>query len=140
MKNDELKFYSNILSEKNSDNELFETFDKMHNEHVETLKKDMDRLKNIEYYKKHGLKRKIGYLFHGMPGCGKTASVVAMALYDSRHIIEIPFSLLITHNELEQILNITNINNIEINYNNVIFMFDEIDIDMINIDSINILK
>ena len=63
-----------------------------------------------------------------------------MALYDSRHIIEIPFSLLITHNELEQILNITNINNIEINYNNVIFMFDEIDIDMINIDSINILK
>lgn len=135
MENNQLIFNSRILSESNTDRELFETFDNIHNEHVETFKKDIDKLKDLEYYKSHGLKRKKGYLFHGVPGCGKTSSVVAMALYDSRHIVEIPFSLLSTHQEFEKIMNLKLINNIEINNNNIILLFDEIDIGMEKIGS-----
>jgi hypothetical protein len=137
IKNDQLIFNSKILSESNTERELFETFDNIYNEHTTTFKRDIDKLKDLEYYKSHGLKRKKGYLFHGIPGCGKTSSVVAMALYDSRHIIEIPFSLLTTHQEFEKIMNLKSINNIEINNNNIILLFDEIDIGMEKIGSRN---
>ena len=135
LKDNKLVFNSRVLSEENTPNELFETFDKIHNEHVITIKNDIDRLKNAEYYKKHGLKRKKGYLFYGIPGCGKTSSVIAMALYDSRHIVEIPFGLLTKHDEFEEIMNLKSINNIEINNNNIILLFDEIDIGMEKIGS-----
>jgi hypothetical protein len=135
MKDNQLIFNSKILSETNSDNELFETFDKIYNEHVDKLIKDIDKLKDILYYKSHGLKRKLGFLFYGIPGCGKTSSVVAMALYDSRHIIEIPFSLIKTHEEFEKIMNLKSINDIEINNNNIILLFDELDIGMEKIGS-----
>lgn len=138
MKDDQLVFNSRILSESNTERELFETFDNIYNEHTETFKRDIDKLKDLEYYKSHGLKRKKGYLFHGIPGCGKTSSVVAMALYDSRHIVEIPFSLLTTHQEFEKIMNLKSINNVEINNNNIIMLFDEIDIGMEKIGSRNI--
>lgn len=135
MKNDQLIFTSRILSESNTERELFETFDNIYNEHTEIFKRDIDKLKDLEYYKSHGLKRKKGYLFYGIPGCGKTSSVVAMALYDSRHIVEIPFSLLTTHQEFEKIMNLKAINNIEINNDNIILLFDEIDIGMEKIGS-----
>ena len=48
---------------------------------------DIKRLRDIEYYQKNGIKRKKGYLFYGHPGCGKTLSVIAMALEDNRHIL-----------------------------------------------------
>lgn len=137
IKNNQLIFNSKILSELDTDKELFETFDKIHNEHVEFFKKNIDKLKDIEYYKTHGLKRKRGFLFHGIPGCGKTSTVVAMALYDSRHIIEIPFSLLSTHQEFEKIMELKSINDIEINNNNIILLFDEIDIGMDKITNRN---
>lgn len=132
-----IKFKNSILSEKNTSLELFETFDKIHNEHVEFLKKDIDKLKDIEYYKKYGLKRKKGYLFHGIPGCGKTSSVVAMALYDSRHIIEIPFSLLNSHQEFEEIMSLNWMYKGGIDNNNVIILFDEIDIGINKIENRN---
>lgn len=130
LKDNNLVFTTKLLSEENTANELFETFDKLHNENVEIIKRDIDKLKDLEYYKKHGLKRKKGYLFHGIPGCGKTSTVVSMALYDKRHIIEIPFSLITKHDEFEKIMNLSLINNIEVNNNNIILLFDEIDIGM----------
>jgi ATP-dependent 26S proteasome regulatory subunit len=127
LKNDQLIFQTRVLSEKNTSQEIYETFDNIYNEHIEMFKYDIDKLKNIDYYKKHGLKRKKGYLFYGSPGCGKTSSVVAMAVYDSRHIIEIPFSILSTHEEFDKLLNLDAINNIEISKNNIIILFDEMD-------------
>ncbi len=135
LKNNELSFQHKVLSEENTDRELFETFDKLHNEHVPVIKHDIDKLKDLEYYKSHGLKRKKGYLFHGIPGCGKTSMVVAMALYDSRHIVEVPFSLIKTHEEFGKLMNLKQINGIEINNNNIIILFDEIDIGMEKIGS-----
>jgi ATP-dependent 26S proteasome regulatory subunit len=137
LKDNNLMFTTKILSIENTNQELFETFDKLHNEHIDRIKKDIDKLKDLNYYKLHGLKRKKGYLFHGIPGCGKTSTVVSMALYDKRHIIEIPFSLLSKQDEFEKIMNLTNINDIEVNKNNIILLFDEIDIGMTKIGNRN---
>ena len=91
------------------------------------LIRDLKRLKDLEYYKKTGHKRKKGYLFHGPPGCGKTSSVVAMALEDKRHIMEISMSRIKTNEELEQIFNIAEIHGIKIDKSQLILLFDEID-------------
>jgi SpoVK/Ycf46/Vps4 family AAA+-type ATPase len=89
--------------------------------------KSINRLKDIEYYKRTGMKRKIGYLFYGPPGCGKTSHVVAMANYDNSHIIEIPMSRVKKNKEIESILNISSINGITIEKEKLIIFFDEID-------------
>jgi SpoVK/Ycf46/Vps4 family AAA+-type ATPase len=122
------KFNSEILY--GDDIKLFETFDNIHNEHSGLLKKDIDRLKNLDYYARTGLKRKKSYLFHGEPGCGKTSTVVAMSLYDFRHIVDIPFSLISKNSQLENIMNMDMINNIPIKKSQVIYLFDEIDTGM----------
>lgn len=109
------------------DNPNYQTFDQLHNEHIETLKKDIDKLKDIEYYKKTGLRRKKSYLFYGPPGTGKNATVVAQALYDKRHIIEIPLHFIRSSSDLDKIMNATDINGIQFEQNEVIIVFDEID-------------
>lgn len=121
-------FTQSILSNLDNENEKsYETFKTLFSEHKSSLIKSIDRLKNIEYYKRNGLKRKIGYLFYGPPGCGKTSHVMAMANYDNSHIMEIPMSRIKKNKEIEEIINITDINNISINKNNLIVFFDEID-------------
>lgn len=105
----------------------YETFNNIYSDHKEMLIRDINRLKDIEYYKKTGNKRKKGYLFHGPPGCGKTSSVVAMALEDKRHILEISMSRIKTNEELEIIFNLTEIHGIKFEKNQIILLFDEID-------------
>lgn len=121
-----LKFSSNIISNL-LEKKNYETFEHIMHEHTDKIKNDVDKLKDFEYYKKTGLKRKIGYLFAGPPGCGKTSTVMALSNYDNRHIIEIPFSRLKTNKDIENILNIQEINGIPINKNEIILLFDEID-------------
>lgn len=114
-----------ILSEEGK--EMYQTFDNLHNEHVEVIKKDLKRLKDLEYYKRTGLKRKKSYLFYGEPGCGKTQTVLAISIEDHRHIIEIPFNIVKNNLQLEAIMNLKGINGIQFNKNEVIYLFDEID-------------
>jgi hypothetical protein len=125
-----LTFTKKILSEKDTPNECYETFDTLFNEHVEPIKNDIIRLKNVDYYKKHGRKRKLGYLFYGKAGCAKTATTIAMALFDERHIIEIPFCNLTKQDEFERILNLTEICGVKIEKEQIIIFFDEIDFGM----------
>jgi SpoVK/Ycf46/Vps4 family AAA+-type ATPase len=101
-----------------------ETFDHIINEHSEKLKKDILRLKDISYYKRTGLKRKKGYLFYGEPGCGKTSTVMAMANFDSRHIIEVPLTRIKKNREIEDIINMKIT---KLKKDKVIILFDEID-------------
>lgn len=119
----ELKFSKSILSSCN--NELTETFENIHNEHSDRLKREIAKLKDLEYYKKTGLRRKKAYLFYGEPGCGKNASVVAMALHDSRHIIDIPFSILQYNSEFSELMNLTSICDVSFKKDQIIYMFDE---------------
>ncbi len=128
-KDNDLQFTKSLLTDfDDEENTLYETFDNMHNEHVATFKQDIQQLHNLTYYKFTGLKRKKSYLFHGKPGTGKTSTVIAMALFDRRHILEIPFSILTKQDELTKIMNLEYIHDIPIIKNNIIILFDEIDI------------
>lgn len=118
----------NLISDlSNKNNMNFETFDNMFCEHREKLMKRIDLLKDIAYYKRNGLKRKLGCLFYGEPGCGKTRTVMSIANYDKRHIIEVPMSRVKTNEEFEKIISLTQINGITFSKEQVIFLFDEID-------------
>jgi SpoVK/Ycf46/Vps4 family AAA+-type ATPase len=123
--NNSPEFNMEILSEPNK--EIFQTFANIHNEHKKNLIGDLKRLKDLTYYKRTGLKRKKSYLFYGEPGCGKTQTVLAIALEDNRHIIEIPFNIIKNNLQLEAIMNIKSINNVQFNKNEIIYLFDEID-------------
>lgn len=124
-----LSFNSMVISDFNNfDMQNYETFDNIFHSHKKHIMADIDKLHDIEYYKKTGLKRKKGYLFYGQPGTGKTVTVMAMSNYDHRHIIEVPLSRVKTNSELEAILSLTSINNVKFNPENIIILFDEIDV------------
>ncbi len=106
-----------------------ETFDNIFNEHKESLVADVDRLGDVDYHQRRGLKRKKGYLFYGEPGCGKTYTVMALANYTKRHIVEIPMSRVKTNADLEGILELKKLQWKSIKKKDVIFLFDEIDCD-----------
>ena len=106
----------------------YETFDTLFTPNKTALIADIERLKDLDYYKKTGLKRKKGYIFYGPPGCGKTSSVIAMANADRRHILEIPMSRVRTNAEIEEILNLTSIDGVEFSKEQIILLFDEIDV------------
>lgn len=107
---------------------LNESFDNIYTEHNDLLIKDLAKLKDLEYYKRTGLKRKKSYLQYGEPGCGKTATTIAAALHDKRHIIDIPMSLIQTCSDLEIIMSLNQIDDISFTKDKIIIHFDEIDI------------
>jgi len=124
-----LTFSTRILSDYANPEYLnYETFDCIFHSNKDKIIKDIDRLKDIEYYRKTGLKRKKGYMFYGQPGTGKTSTVMAISNYDKRHIIEVPLNRVKTNNELEAIMNLHQINNIKFKPDNIIILFDEIDV------------
>ena len=128
-KNNKLLFSSKVISDLNNPElQNHETFENIFHKNKEQIINDIDKLHDINYYKKTGLKRKKGYMFYGLPGTGKTTTVMAMSNYDKRHIIEVPFNRVQTNNELEAILNISCINSIEFRQDNIIILFDELDI------------
>lgn len=134
----ELKFLKNVISDKeNEENKNFESFETISHTHKNKIIKDIEKLRDIEYYKKHGLKRKKGYLFYGPPGCGKTSTVMAMSNMDNRHIIEVSLSRVKTNTEIEEILNMSNIGDIKFDKSQIILLFDEIDL---HLKEINLSK
>jgi ATP-dependent 26S proteasome regulatory subunit len=110
-----------------NDKECFQTFDHIYTEHNESLMHDIDQLKNTEYYKTMGLKPKKSYLFYGNSGCGKTATVLAMAIYGKRHIVEFSLSKITSNMQLDNLMNISEICGIPVKNENLILMADEID-------------
>jgi hypothetical protein len=127
----ELRFVTNVLYTYETETENIDM--SICNEHVKYIKSNINKLKNKEYYIKNGLKRKLGYLFYGMPGTGKTVMSSNIALYDRRHIIEVPFSIIKTRDELLMLMNIDKINNISFTKEQIVMLFDEIDIGIQNI-------
>jgi hypothetical protein len=120
-------FLINPLADFDDPNNITKTFDNLYFSNKDTLIKQLDRLNDIEYYKKNGLTRKAGFLLYGSPGGGKTASVFAAAIHTKRHIIEVPMSRIKTNAEIEELFSLTKIGNIEFTKENIIILFDEID-------------
>ena len=128
-KNDKMIFTSNIISSNDkfiSNRKNYETFDNIFHSNKNMIMKDIDRLHDFEYYKRTGMRRKKGYLFYGLPGTGKTSTVMAMSNYDNRHIIEVPYDRIKTNEEFESILSLKRINEIKFHPDNIIILFDEL--------------
>lgn len=121
-------FYQRLLSDYNDPLTVNnESFDHIFHTHKERLISDVKRLHDVQYYKERGLKRKCGYLFYGPPGCGKTATVAAIANMDRRHILEIPLNRVKSSSDFEQLLFFAEIGGIKLTDENTIILLDEID-------------
>lgn len=128
IKDEKYLWKTSILSDLSDDNNKnFESFNNIFSVNKNQIINDVKRLKDISYYKETGAKRKKGYLFYGPPGCGKTSTVIAIANYDKRHIIEIPMSRIKTNSDIEEILNLESIDGIKFKKEEIILLFDEID-------------
>lgn len=124
----ELNFTQQLISDYDDiDNINYETFDNIFHDHKNKIVNDVNLLKNVQYFRQHGLKRKKGYLFYGHPGCGKTSTVMAIANHTKRHIIEVPMSRVKTNSELEDIIFGDEINGIKYKKDQIVLLFDEID-------------
>jgi ATP-dependent 26S proteasome regulatory subunit len=51
---------------------------------------------NKDWYKRMGVPYHLGMMFFGTPGCGKTATIKAIANYTKRHVINVNFKNILT--------------------------------------------
>lgn len=102
-------------------------FDNLFFSQKHTVINMVDKIKDIEYFKRTGIKRKISLLFNGKTGSGKTCCVNAIANYTNRAIIYVPISRITKNMEIERILYSRKYNDHIIPNDKKIILFDEID-------------
>jgi SpoVK/Ycf46/Vps4 family AAA+-type ATPase len=110
------KFRSN----KRFDNMFFEGKD-------DVLRQINDFISGKEMYRKIGKPYHLGIVLYGEPGCGKTSFINALANELGRSIKEINFSKLKTVDDLERSITCTEYNSINMDYDNAIITFEDID-------------
>lgn len=121
----EPQFTMSVLSSKTV--ECFDTLDRLFHPHVGRLKRDLAQLRDLAFFRRHGGKRKRGYLMSGPPGTCKTATAAAVAADDGRHILEVPWSRLQTNAQLEDVLNTRLIGGVHFEARELLVLFEEID-------------
>lgn len=104
-----------------------QSFDNIFLENKDQIIKDILNLEDVEYYQKFGMKRKIGHLYVGPPGSGKTCFVTAMAKLTGRSVVYIPISRIRSNEELQSIIYERSFGGLKYKMNEVIFIADEID-------------
>jgi AAA+ superfamily predicted ATPase len=109
------------------DIDKYQTFDNLFFSQKNTIIKNLDKLKDISYFEKYGIKRKACFMFTGKPGCGKTAVASAIAQYTNRSLISIPISRSQFNSEIETIIYKRHYNGFNFKMDEVIFFLDEID-------------
>lgn len=102
-----------------------QTFDTLFSEHKQMLLTELDKLNNKQYFDTNGLKRKMGYLFCGQPGSGKTAFVSAIANYTKRIIISISLNKIKTNDQLRDVLYSRRFCGKDYEPDQIIILFDE---------------
>lgn len=128
MQGGELRFHQALLSEKGTNNECFMTFDHVYHEHKERIIEEISRLGDLEYYRKFGLNRKIGFTLYGPPGTCKTRSAIACAIKFERHLIDIDLSIVKTKDEFHRLTHLEKIMGVDITDDTSLLLFDEIDV------------
>lgn len=93
------------------------------NKIISTIK----NLENVEFYKKFGLKRKVGQLYVGPPGTGKTCATTAIANMTGRTPVYIPISRITENKEIQKIFYDKCFNGIKYKLDELIFVIDELD-------------
>ena len=104
-----------------------QTFEHLFFNKKEEILNDIKNFTNIDYYNKFSFKRKLGYLFCGPPGSGKTSLVTAITNELKRLLKSIPISLIDTNSDFEEAYNNTTFDEINIQSNEIVITFDEID-------------
>ena len=85
--------------------------------------------KNREWYRRRGIPHTIGFMFYGLPGCGKTSTIKAMANYTKRHIVSVPLSKINSCKELLGIFYNSRLNDKHIPLNKRLYVLEDIDCD-----------
>lgn len=105
-----------------------QTFEHIFGEAKKVIMKKLERIQDIEYHKKFGLKRKVSMILQGKPGCGKTCMISAIANYTGRSIMKIDLSRVKTNSELFQMIFVDTISDgYKTSYDDWIIIFDEFD-------------
>lgn len=104
-----------------------QTFDNIFSEHKQMLLTELDKLNDKRYFDKFGLKRKMGYMFVGQPGSGKTAFVSAIANYTNRIVISISLNKIKTNDQLRDVLYSRRFCGKDYEPDQLIILFDEIE-------------
>ena len=69
----------------------------------------------------------MGLLFHGLPGCGKTSTIKAIANYTQRHIVSVPLNKIKTCKELLDIFYNNRMNMKDIPLQKRLYVLEDID-------------
>jgi len=109
-----------FCSNKRFDNMFFDGKD-------DVLQQIKDFIGGKEMYRKIGKPYHLGIVLYGEPGCGKTSFINALANELGRSIKEINFSKLKTVDDLERSVTCTEYNSINMDYDNTIITFEDID-------------
>jgi ATP-dependent 26S proteasome regulatory subunit len=86
-------------------------------------------INNKEYYNKNGFPYTLGILLEGLPGCGKTSTIKAIANETKRHIINIKLSNIKNKNALFELIYSETKEGLKINSKKCIFVIEDIDCD-----------
>lgn len=125
VKNDDIEnkveWRRNLLkSSKTFDNIFFPEKD-------ELLKRLNFFLNNELIYKRRGIPYNFGLLLHGLPGCGKTSTIKAIANYTNRHIVELNMKQIKTCGEFIDVFTNDFINGKYIPIDKKIIIIEDID-------------
>lgn len=91
------------------------------------IKRLDDFTNNEARYQKLGIPYTCGMMFTGLPGCGKTSCIKAIANYTKRHIVSVPVHKIKSIQTLKDIFLTANINGVHIPNDKRIYVFEEID-------------
>ena len=104
------------------------SFDNVFYPQKEDLIKRLDFFKeNKTWYKNRGIPYTMGLMLHGVPGCGKTSTIKAIANYTQRHIVSVPLNRIKTCKELLSIFYEEQINHMNIPLSKRLYVLEDID-------------
>ena len=69
----------------------------------------------------------MGLLLHGVPGCGKTSTIKAIANYTQRHIVSVPLNRIKTSKQLLEIFYQEQLNHMNIPLSKRLYVIEDID-------------
>lgn len=128
MEDEEKLTYSEYIFDCNT------TFDTIFFDKKDEVKKELDFfINNKQFYEEKGLPYRYGMLLHGMPGCGKTSLIKAIAKYTGRHIVNINVNLIKDKKMLEDIFYNTKINKYSMTNDKKLYVIEEFDVNAIDL-------
>jgi hypothetical protein len=104
-----------------------QTFENIFFEQKNKILDIVNKLQDVEYFKKRGIKRKVSLLFSGLTGVGKTTCATAIGNQLNRPIIMVPISRVRKNREFERIMYGETYGDYKVPNSEKIILFDELD-------------